>query len=204
MGQGFSFFMEIVALTEPQDFTRMLHETSEGSREAADRLFPLVYDELRRLAQSRLENERAGHTLQATALVHETYLKLIDIDQVEWQNRAHFFAVAATAIRRLLVDYARARGRDKRGGGAVKLSLDDALTIAAEGPGTDLIALHEALERFGREEPERARVVELRFFGGLTGDEIAEVLGVDRRTVTRYWLHGRAWLYRELREAVHD
>jgi len=191
-------------LTEPGNLTQILHETSEGSREAADRLLPLVYDELRRLAQSRLANERAGHTLQATALVHETYLKLIDIEQVQWQNRAHFFAVAATAIRRLLVDHARARGRKKRGGGAIRLSLDEALTIAAEGPGTDLIELHEALERFADQEPERARVVELRFFGGLTGEEIAEVLGVDRRTVTRYWLHGRAWLYRELSEAADD
>jgi len=191
-------------LNDAPNVTRILHATSEGSRESADRLLPLVYDELRRLAQSRLANERAGHTLQATALVHETYLKLIDIEQVEWQNRAHFFAVAATAIRRLLVDHARSRGRDKRGGGAAKLSLDEALTIAAEGPTTDLIELHEALERFGRAEPVRARVVELRFFGGLTGEEIAEVLGVDRRTVSRYWLHGRAWLHRELKEATDD
>ncbi len=195
---------EFVVLTEPENFTQILHETSEGSREAADRLLPLVYDELRRLAQSRLADERAGHTLQATALVHETYLKLIDIDQMKWQNRAHFFAVAATAIRRLLIDHARSRGREKRGGEAVKLSLDEALTVAAEGPGTDLIELNEALERFALEEPERARVVELRFFGGLTGEEIAEVLGVDRRTVTRYWLHGRAWLYRELQESSDE
>lgn len=191
-------------MNEPPNVTRILQATSEGSRESADRLLPLVYDELRRLAQSRLANEREGHTLQATALVHETYLKLIDIEQVEWQNRAHFFAVAATAIRRLLVDHARARGRDKRGGEAAKLSLDEALNIAADGPTTDLIELHEALERFGRAEPERARVVELRFFGGLTGEEIAEVLGVDRRTVTRYWLHGRAWLHRELKAGTDD
>lgn len=185
-------------MAEPKNLTEMLHQASEGSREAADRLLPLVYDELRRLAQSKLKAEKSGQTLQATALVHEAYLKLIDLDRMKWNDRAHFFAVAATAIRRILVDQARARKREKRGGDAKRVSLDEVLTIAAEGPHTDLIDLNNALNRFSEIDPERARVVELRFFGGLSAKEISEVLGVDRRTISRYWLHGRAWLYREL------
>ncbi len=187
-------------MADPSDLTQVLKDASGGSRTAADRLLPLVYDELRRLAQSRMAEERSDHTLQATALVHEAYLKLIDMDRVEWQNRAHFFALAAKAIRRILIDHARAKNRAKRGGGERNLSLDEALTIPAEGLDMNIVALHEALERFAEEEPIRAQVVELRFFGGLSGEEIAEVLGVDRRTVTRYWQHARAWLYRELQD----
>jgi len=185
-------------MTVPLDVTAILQKASDGSREAADVLLPVVYDELRRLAQQHLGLERSDHTLQATALVHEAYLRLIGMDRVPWRNRSHFFAVAARAIRRILIDHARAHRCQKRGGGAAKLSLDEALTVAVDTPGEDLIALHEALERFAVLEPERARVVELRFFGGLNGEEIAAVMAVDRRTVTRWWRHARAWLYREL------
>jgi len=182
------------------DITGVLCEASRGSREAADRLLPVVYDELRRLARSHLEHERAGHTLQATALVHEAYLKLIDQTRVEWRNRAHFFAVAATAIRRLLIDHARERKRAKRGGGVEPLSLDEAMTISAGDESPDLVDLDDALTRFAQVEPVKARVVELRYFGGLTGRETAEVLGVDRRTIDRHWQYARAWLYHALTE----
>lgn len=173
---------------------------------AADDLLPVVYDELRRLAQSRMTQERGDHTLQATALVHEAYLKLVDQTRVVWQNRAHFFAVAAKAIRRILIDHARAKKSTKRGGDDVPLSLDDALTVPAsqDDPGLDFLALHSALEKLAQEDPVKEQVVELRFFGGLTGKETAEVLGVDPRTVDRYWKYARAWLYRELTECADE
>jgi RNA polymerase sigma factor (TIGR02999 family) len=178
--------------------TVMLQEASGGSREAADRLLPVVYDELRRLAQSHMEREGSGHTLQATVLVHEAYLKLIDQTRVNWQNRSHFFAVAAKAMRRILIDHARRRNRHKRGGGAAKLSLDEALAVAVDSEDPALIDLDEALERLAALHPLKEQVVELRFFGGLTGEETAHVLGVDRRTVDRHWQFARAWLFREL------
>jgi RNA polymerase sigma factor (TIGR02999 family) len=177
----------------------MLCEARGGDRAAFDRLLPLVYDELRRLAQARLRAERPDHTLQATALAHEVYLKLIDQSRVAWRDRAHFFAIAARAIRRILVDHARTRHREKRGGGARKLSLDEALTVPAAAPDTDLLALDEALERLASVEPEKAAVVELRFFGGLTAEETAEALGISLSTVERYWRYARAWLYDALR-----
>lgn len=186
------------------DVTQLLNHLAAGGGTAADRLLPLVYDELRRLAASHLRQQRPDHTLQATALVHEAYLRLVDQKRVEWQSRAHFFAVAALAIRRILVDHARARGSQKRGGGQPRLSLDAALTISAEAPGTDLLALDEVLESFARAHPDKARVVEMRFFGGLTLDETAAVLGVTTRTVERYWEFARAWLYRALEEPGGD
>ncbi len=184
----------------------MLHDASGGSRAAADELLPVVYDELRRLAQSRMADERGNHTLQATALVHEAYLKLVDQTRVVWQNRAHFFAVAAKAIRRILIDHARAKRSAKRGGDDAPLSLDDALTVPASSgdPGLDFLALHTALEKLALEDSVKEQVVELRFFGGLTGKETAEVLGVDPRTVDRYWQYARAWLYRELTEGADE
>jgi RNA polymerase sigma factor (TIGR02999 family) len=191
-------------MDELGDVTIMLKEVGRGSRVAVDRLLPLVYDELRRLAQSRLQLERPDHTLQATALVHEAYLKLIDQTRVEWQDRAHFFAVAAQAIRRILVDYARRRGRVKRGGGQVKLSLDEAPTLlmaADDQPAADLLALDRSLTRFAAEHPEKAKVVELRFFGGLSGEETAKVLGITSRSVRRYWSFAQAWLYRDMTTA---
>lgn len=181
------------------DVTLMLERVSEGDRDAVDHLLPIVYDELRRLAESHLRHEQPDHTLQATALVHEAYLRLIDQTRVRWQNRAHFFAVAAQSIRRILVDHARGKRRQKRGGGRPTLSLDEALALGHERE-TDLVALDEALTRLSVEHPDKARVVEMRFFGGLTTEDAAEVLDVTTRTVERHWQFARAWLYRSLAE----
>lgn len=178
--------------------TRLLQQASDGQADAVDQLYPLVYDELRRLAQSYLERERPDHTLPATALVNEAYLKLVDQTRVKWKNRSHFFAVAAQAIRRILIDYARQRGRQKRGGDAVRLDLDDIMNLPDGSPSTDIVALDEALTRLAEHDPVKARVVEMRFFGGLTTEETAQVLAVTGRTVERYWQYARAWLYRAL------
>jgi RNA polymerase sigma factor (TIGR02999 family) len=182
----------------PADVTQILKAASDGNREALDRLLPLVYDELRRLAQHHLADERADHTLQATALVHEAYMRLIDQKRVVWQNRAHFFAVASQAIRRILVDHARAREAARRGGGAERLPIDAALDAAIAMPGTQILALNAALTRLADDEPDKARIVEMRFFGGLTNEEIAEVIGASLSTIERQWRFARAWLYREL------
>lgn len=189
-------------MQDPSEITRLLNDAGSGQGDAVERLYPLVYDELRRLAQSQLAGERAGHTLQATALVHEAYLRLVDQTRVEWKNRSHFFAIAAQAIRRILVDYARRRGRKKRGSGAVHVPLDDLMNIPDGGPSTDLVALDDALERLAVENGERARVVEMRFFAGLTAGETAHVLGVSTRTVERHWQFARAWLFRALSEGT--
>ncbi len=181
----------------PDDITALLDQVRCGDGRAADRLFPAVYDELRRLAESRLRQERPDHTLQATALVHEAYLKLIDQTRVQWQSQAHFFAVAAEAIRRILVDHARLHRVEKRGGDRQRIALD-ARDVAPERDSTDLVALHEAMERLAVSHPDKVRVVELRFFGGLTHEEIAEVMGVNSRTVERHWQFARSWLYREI------
>jgi len=180
------------------DITVHLERVSRGEPGAVDRLLPSVYDELRALAQSQLERERAGHTLQATALVHEAYMKLVDQRDVRWQGRAHFFALAAQAMRRILVDHARAAKAVKRGGGAQRL---DVTQIDAEAPasGVDVLALDEAMERLAAAEPEAARVVEMKFFGGASEPEIASVLNISDRTVRRHWTYARAWLFRELR-----
>ncbi len=162
-----------------------------------DQLMPLVYDELRRLAQSHLRAERVGHTLQGTALVHEAYLRLIDQKQVHWQNRAHFFGLASQMIRRILVDHARGRKAAKRGAGAPKLSLDDAIGVAG-GRQLDLIGLDDALNGLAKIDPEQSRIVELRFFGGLSIEETAAVVGVSTATVNREWAAARAWLFREM------
>ncbi len=176
----------------------MLREWSGGKPEALDNLLPLVYTELHRQAASFLRRERAGHTLQTTALINEAYLKLIDRRDVNWQSRTHFFAVAAQAMRRILVDYARAKHREKRGGDNVKLSLDDATLVAAKEKGVDLIALDEALNKLAKFDEQQARVVELRYFSGLSLEETAEALHVSRATVARDWEAARAWLHREL------
>ena len=183
--------------TSPHDVTRLLVSWSNGDQQALDQLTPLVYAELRRLAARYLRRERSDHTLQSTALVHEAFLRLVDQRDVRWQNRAHFFGVAAQIIRRILVDYARARQTAKRGSEPCKLSLDEAIGTA-ERRDMDLIALDDALEGLAKIDPQQSRIVELRFFAGLSIEETAEVLGVSRATVNRDWVTAKAWLFREL------
>lgn len=179
--------------------TELLIAWSDGDEAAFERLLPLVYDELRRLARGYLRAERGGHTLQTTAIVHEAYLRLVDRRQVKWQNRAHFFAVAAQAMRRLLVDHARTKRRVKRGGNdRQQVSLDEAMYLTNEKSG-ELILLDEALSRLQTIEPRQSRVVELRYFGGLTNEEVAEILKISANTVMRDWSLARAWLYREMK-----
>jgi RNA polymerase sigma-70 factor, ECF subfamily len=188
---------------ESHEITQLLLAWSKGDREALDRLFPLVYAELRRLAKSYMRKERAGHTLQTTALIHEAYLRLIDAGQVEWQNRAHFFGVAARAMRQILVEMARERGCQKRGGGERRVSLDEAMTIGAE-LDEDLVSLDEALGALAQFDARKAQVVEMRFFGGLTEEEIAAALGVSPETVRRDWRLARSWLRRKLSGGQND
>jgi RNA polymerase sigma factor (TIGR02999 family) len=176
----------------------MLREWSDGKQEALDNLLPFVYDELHRQAARFLRKERPGHTLQTTALINEAYLKLIDRRDVNWESRTHFFAVAAQAMRRILVDYAKAKHREKRGGDNIKLSLEEATLVAEKEKGVDLIALDEALNKLTERDEQQARVVELRYFSGLSLEETAEALHVSRATVARDWEAARAWLHREL------
>jgi RNA polymerase sigma factor (TIGR02999 family) len=184
----------------PGEVTQLLSEYRGGRREALDQLLPIVYGELRVMAARYLRGERGDHTLQPTALVHEAYVRLVDQRDVDWQNRAHFFGVAAQIMRRLLVDHARASQRRKRGGGQLKVPLEEAGDVAgaAGGNEVDLLALDDALERLAALSPQQGRVVELRYFGGLSIEETAEVLGVSTMTVKRGWAMARAWLHREL------
>jgi RNA polymerase sigma-70 factor (ECF subfamily) len=182
---------------EPQRLTQLLVAWSDGDQKALDELFPLVYDELRQLARRHMRRERRGHTLRTTALVNDAYLRLVDQRQVRWQNRAHFFAIAAQMMRRILVDHARAKHYEKRGGGAVHVPLEEA-AVLAEGKAAEILALDEALRALAALDARRARVVELRYFAGLSNEEIAEVLKVSTNTVTRDWNMARAWLYHEL------
>jgi RNA polymerase sigma factor (TIGR02999 family) len=186
-----------MATRSPHDITRLLERWSTGDEDARDQLMPLVYDELHRLAGAYLRRERREHTLQPTALVNEAYLKLIDQRQANWQNRAQFFGVAARLMRRILVDHARAYHAAKRGGLGYNISLSDAHRFG-EAPDLDLLALHEALERLAQIDADQARIVELRFFGGLTIEEAAEVAAVSHATIEREWRMARAWLRREL------
>jgi RNA polymerase sigma factor (TIGR02999 family) len=183
----------------PNDVTQMLVDWSHGDRGALDQLMPLVYDELRRLAEQRLRHERPDHTLSATALVHESYLRLIDQRNVNWQNRAHFFAIAAQLMRRILVDYARDHHTLKRGGPGPKLSLDEAVALSTARD-VDLVALDDALTSLAARDLQKSRIVELRFFGGLNIEETADVLGVSPRTVKREWRLAKAWLHYELKK----
>jgi len=168
-------------------------------RPSPDALISVLYDELHRLAHHYMRAERAGHTLQTTAVVNEAYLRLVEIDRMTWQDRTHFAAMAATAMRRVLVDHARAHARDKRGGGVVLTSLD--ANVAAPEPDVDVLALNDALDRLAALDAQQARIVELRYFAGLTVDEVAAAVGVSAGTVKRDWAVAKAWLYRELRPA---
>ena len=184
--------------TSKHEITEVLLRWNEGNKQALDELMPLVSRELRRLAASFLQGEEANHTLQPTALVNECYLRLVERKEVDWRSRAHFFGFAARIMRRILVEHARARRSAKRGCGMHVVSLDEATTVA-EKPDVDLLALDEALKDLARLDRRQSRIVELRFFGGLTIPETAEVLGVSEITVSREWTSARAWLTRELR-----
>jgi len=184
--------------THPEEATKLLLAWGQGDQGALERLVPLVHDELNRIARRCMAGERVGHSLQATALVNEAYLRLIDVSHVDWQNRAHFLAVSARLMRRILVDHARSRNYEKRGGGAQKVSFDEGLVVSLE-PGQDLVALHDALTALAKVDPRKSQVVELRFFGGLSVEETADALHVSTDTVTRDWKLAKVWLLRELR-----
>ncbi|MFL6468711.1 MAG: sigma-70 family RNA polymerase sigma factor [Pyrinomonadaceae bacterium] len=177
--------------------TQLLADWCNGDESVPEKLFPLVYQELKRIARRHMRNESPGHTLQTTALVNEAYLRLVDQKRVSWQNRAHFYAIAAQTMRRILVDHARSHARLKRGGDASRVSLDEAAAISL-GESADLLALDGALEELARIDKRRSQVVELRFFGGLSNAEIAEVLKIAPNTVMRDWNLARAWLYHEM------
>jgi RNA polymerase sigma factor (TIGR02999 family) len=182
------------------EVTRILSAIEQGDPGAGAQLLPLVYDELRQLAARKLAQEKPGQTLQATALVHEAYLRLVDVEAARhWNSRGHFFAAAAEAMRRILVENARRRGRLRHGGGRQRLDLDEACPLAPP-PGDDLPALDEALTRLAARDPVRAELVKLRFFGGLTMPEAAQALGISLATAERYWTFARTWLYAELTE----
>lgn len=186
-----------MALKPTPEVTKLLTAWSQGDEQALEQLMPLVYQELRRLAKRYMAREHPGQTLQATALVHEAYLRLIEQRLVSWQNRAHFFAISAQMMRRILVDRARARHYDKRGGEACRISLDEALVVGPERE-QDLVALDDALRSLATLDPRKSRVVELRFFGGMSVEESAEVLSVSVDTVMRDWKLAKVWLLREL------
>ena len=181
----------------PGEISLLLAQLREGNREAESRLIHLVYSELRRLARRYLRAERSDHTLQSTALVHEAYLSLVGQRDKNWQDRNHFFAMAATQMRRILVDHARARRTEKRGGGQTKVELDEALVYSPQ-KSAEMVALDEALDRLAKRDPRQAQAVELRFFGGLSEEDVAQLQGVSTRTVKRDWAVAKAWLYKEI------
>lgn len=183
----------------PSDVTQLLDAMRQGDRAAFEQLLPLVYDELHRIAGRHMARQQRDHTLQTTGLVHEAYLRMADQPEKQWENRVHFFAVAATVMRHILVDHARARQRDKRGGDALKVSLDEAAAKSDERT-LEITALDDALKTLAAFDPQQSRIVELRFFGGLTMEEIAEALGVSLSTVEREWRSARAWLGRQLKK----
>ena len=184
------------------NLTALLVEWREGDEAALESLMPLVYDQLRSIAHRYVQRERAGHTLQTSALVNEAYLRLAG-QNVVWQNRAHFFAVTAKVMRHILIDHARAQARDKRGGGAIQISLNDALVVADD-QAAHFIALEEALRVLERLDPQKGKIVELRYFGGLSVEEAAEVMNISPRTVRREWQRAKAWLYRMMTEGTKD
>ncbi|HUG66886.1 MAG TPA: ECF-type sigma factor [Pirellulaceae bacterium] len=180
------------------DVTTILSAIEQGDPSAAEQLLPLVYDELRKLAAAKIAEEKPGQTLQATGLVHEAYIRLVDVTKAQhWDSQGHFFAAAAEAMRRILVERARRKGTLKRGGNQQRIDLDDVeLTLAA--PSDDVLAIDEALTRLAQKHPEKAALVQLRYFAGLTGDDAARAIGISPATADRYWTFARAWLYREL------
>ena len=184
---------------ESRDVTGLLRAWGQGDEAALQQLVPLVYQQLRAAAHRYMAGERPGHTLQSTALIHETYLRLVNVRQIDWQNRAHFFAVCAQLMRRILVDFARSRGYQKRGGGAQRVDFEQALTVGSE-PEANLVELDDALRRLAEFDERKSRVVELRFFGGLSVKETAEVMKVSSDTVMRDWKMAKVWLLRELSE----
>ncbi len=186
-------------MSEATEVTLLLAALSRGENDAGAKLIPFVYDELRRLAGNYMRRERADHTLQATALVHEAYLKLVEQRSVNWQSRAHFFGVAAQLMRRILIDHARGRSRQKRGGEQHKVSLEEA-TVFSEQQADELLAVDDCLNRLAKIDPRQARIVEMRFFGGLSVEESAEALGISPKTVKRDWSVAKAWLYADLKE----
>ncbi len=186
-----------MATSQARDITQLLRAWGRGDEQALERLTPLVYDELRKSAKRQMARERDGHTLQTTALINEVYLRLVDLDSLAWQDRAHFFAICARLMRRILTDYARSRSYLKRGGNARRVTLDEALMVAAEPP-VDLVALEAALSKLGEVDSRKSSVVELRFFGGLSLKETAAVLKISTDTVTRDWNLAKAWLMREM------
>src|SRR5437588_6147845 len=179
------------------EVTQLLLQWSNGDKAALDKLMPLIYDELRRLARHYMSRERPGNTLQTTALVNEAYLRLINRKHVHWQNHAHFFAIAAQLMRSILVDHARSHAYAKRGGGARKIALDDAMAVSQQ-RAADVVALDDALKRLAEIDPRQSRIVEMKFFGGLTIEETGEVLGLSPATIKREWSTAKAWLYHEL------
>jgi RNA polymerase sigma factor (TIGR02999 family) len=189
--------LEKLLMAEKHEFTQLLKKAQKGDRDSLDRLLPVIYDELRRVAANQLQRERENHTLQATALVHEAYLRLLEQRDVDWRNRAHFFSIAAEMMRRILVNYAVQRGAQKRGDGAARLSLDEAVSVSDE-KDFDVVALDEALRELAAYDETQARIVELRFFGGLTIEETAQVMSVSDSTVKREWRMAKAWLKTKL------
>ncbi len=187
---------------QPADTTVLLTQASAGDSGAAETLMTVVYDEFRRIAAGQLRRESSGHTLQPTALVHEAYLKLIDQNRVNWQGRTHFLAVGAETMRRILVDHARRRDRTKRGGGRIRVQMDENLNVSTQRD-EDVLAMDEALVKLAELDPRQARIVELRFFAGMTTEEVAECLGISRATVDRQWRSARAWLRMQLSTDDH-
>lgn len=192
-----------MAKPSPEEITGLLLDWGNGDKAALDRLIPLVYQELRRLAHRQMRRERPGDTLQTTALVNEAYLRLVDYERIRPRDRAHFFAIAAQAMRRILIERARSRRSAKRGSGAQQISLDEAADVSSE-RATDLVALDEALTNLAAIDPRKGQVVELRYFGGLTTEETAEVLGVSTPTVERDWRTAKIWLHREISRTVTE
>ena len=195
--QSLDLFSQLTDRTHQHQITQLLAEWSDGNQSALDELYPLVYEELHRLARRYMSRERKGHTLQTTALINEAYVRLVDQRNVHWANRSHFFAISAQIMRRILIDHARRHAYAKRGGGAQQVSLEQVAVVARE-QSSEILRLDEALKTLAKMDPRRCHVVELRYFGGLSNEEIAGVLKVSENTVTRDWNLARAWLHRQL------